>query len=74
MRQQTARARQCVEVGGKGHRLRRDGTTASMTNVYTPTGKDSYTWQTTDRVVAGEVLPPMEIKVFRKPLEAAQSK
>jgi hypothetical protein len=45
-----------------------------MTNIYTPTGKDSYTWQTTDRVVAGEVLPPMEIKVVRKPPEAAQSK
>ena len=58
----------------KATAVRRDGTTASMTNIYTPTGKDSYTWQTTDRVVAGEVLPPMEIKVVRKPPEAAQSK
>ena len=57
----------------KATAVRRDGTTASMTNIYTPTGKDSYTWQTTDRVVAGEVLPPMEIKVVRKPPEAAQS-
>jgi len=58
----------------KATAVRRDGTTASMTNIYTPTGKDSYTWQTTDRVVAGEVLPPVEIKVVRKPPEAAQSK
>jgi uncharacterized protein (TIGR02246 family) len=58
----------------KASAVRRDGTTASMTNIYTPTGKDSYTWQTTDRVVAGEVLPPMEIKVVRKPPDAAQSK
>jgi uncharacterized protein (TIGR02246 family) len=58
----------------KATAVRRDGTTASMTNIYTPTGKDAYTWQTTDRVVAGEVLPPVEIKVVRKPPEAAQSK
>ena len=58
----------------KAAAVRRDGTTASMTNIYTPTGKDSYTWQTTDRVVAGEVLPPMEIKVVRKPPQAALAK
>jgi uncharacterized protein (TIGR02246 family) len=58
----------------KATAVRRDGTMASMTNIYTPTGKDSYTWQTTDRVVAGEVLPTLEIKVVRKPPEAAQSK
>ena len=58
----------------KATAVRRDGTTASMTNIYTPTGKDSYTWQTTDRVVAGEVLPPMEIKVVRKPPQAALAK
>jgi uncharacterized protein (TIGR02246 family) len=58
----------------KATAVRRNGTTASMTNIYTPTGKDSYTWQTTDRVVGGEVLPPVEIKVVRKPPEAAQSK
>jgi hypothetical protein len=57
----------------KATAVRRDGTTASMTNTYTPTGKDSYTWQTTDRVVAGAALPPIEIKVVRKPPEAAQS-
>jgi hypothetical protein len=45
-----------------------------MTNIYTPTGKDSYTWQTTDRIVAGAVLPAIEIKVVRKPPEAGQSK
>ena len=58
----------------KATAVRRDGTTASMTNIYTPTGKDSYTWQTTERVVAGAVLPPIEIKVVRKPPEAAQSR
>ncbi len=58
----------------KATAVRQDGTTATMTNIYTPTGKDSYTWQTTDRVAAGEVLPPTQIKVVRKPPEAAQSK
>jgi uncharacterized protein (TIGR02246 family) len=58
----------------KATAVRPDGTTASMTNIYTSTGKDSYTWRTTDRVVAGAVLDPIEIKIVRKPPEAAQSK
>ena len=33
----------------KATAVRRDGTTASMTNIFTPTGKDSYTWLSTDR-------------------------
>jgi len=51
----------------KATAVRRDGTTASMTNIYTPTGKDSYTWRTTDRILGGEVEPPLEIKVVRQP-------
>jgi uncharacterized protein (TIGR02246 family) len=47
--------------------VRPDGTTASATNVLMPTGTDGYVWQTTDRVVAGETQPPMEVKVVRKP-------
>ena len=58
----------------KATAVRRDGTTASMTNIFTPTGKDSYTWRLTDRVVGGEVLPPMEVKVVRKPPQAADAK
>jgi uncharacterized protein (TIGR02246 family) len=58
----------------KATAVRRDGTTASMTNVFTPTGKDSYTWRSTDRIVGGEVLPPQEVKVTRKPPEAGLGK
>ncbi len=57
----------------KATAVRRDGVTASMTNIYTPAGKDTYTWRTTERVVGGEVLPPIEVKVVRKPPEAVQS-
>jgi uncharacterized protein (TIGR02246 family) len=49
--------------------VRRDGTTSSATNIMTPTGKDSYTWRSTDRVVGTEKLPPIEVKVVRKPPE-----
>src|SRR5579863_4349700 len=58
----------------KATAVRRDGATASMTNIFTATGKDSYTWRSTDRIAAGEVLPPLEVKVTRKPPEAALSK
>jgi len=50
----------------KATAVRRDGTTASMTNIFTPTSKDSYTWRSTDRVLGNEVLPEMEVKVVRK--------
>ncbi len=52
----------------------RDGTTASMTNIFTRTGKDSYLWLSTDRVLGGEILPPLQVKVTRQPPEAAHSK
>ncbi len=58
----------------KATAVRRDGTTASMTNIYKPVGKDSYAWRTTDRVVGGEVMLPMDIKVVRRPPEAAIEK
>lgn len=58
----------------KATAVRRDGTTASMTNIFTSTGRDSYTWRSTDRIVAGEVLPPLEVKIVRKAPEAAISK
>jgi hypothetical protein len=41
-----------------------------MTNIYTLQGKDSYTWRTTDRIIGGDVLPPVEVKVVRKPPES----
>jgi hypothetical protein len=52
--------------------VRRDGTTSSATNILTPTGKDSYTWRSTFRVVGTENLPPIEVKVVRKPPEPAK--
>lgn len=44
-----------------------DGTTASATNMLVPTGKDGYVWRSTDRVVANELVPAIEVKVVRKP-------
>jgi uncharacterized protein (TIGR02246 family) len=50
--------------------VRPDGTTASATNVLTPSGPDGYVWRSTDRVVAGELQPATEVKVVRKPPDA----
>jgi uncharacterized protein (TIGR02246 family) len=47
--------------------VRPDGTTASATNLLTPTGKDGYIWRSTDRVVGEERQPATEAKVVRKP-------
>jgi uncharacterized protein (TIGR02246 family) len=47
--------------------VRKDGTTASATTIYTPTGKESYIWQSTDRIAGGEMRPPLQVKVVRKP-------
>ena len=55
----------------KATAVRRDGTTASMTNIFTPTGKDSYTWRSTDRVVGGEVLAADGGQGRPKPPQAA---
>jgi uncharacterized protein (TIGR02246 family) len=49
--------------------VRPDGTTASATNVLTQIGSDGYVWRTTDRIVADERQPSMEVKVVRKPPE-----
>ena len=46
-----------------------DGTRSSSIDIMTPTGKDSYTWQSTDRIVGMQKLPPLEVKVVRKPPE-----
>jgi len=32
-------------------------------------GKDAYVYRTRDRIVGDDVLPPMEVKVVRKPPE-----
>jgi uncharacterized protein (TIGR02246 family) len=47
--------------------VRPDGTTASATNLLTPTGTDGYVFRSTDRVVGDDREPPMEVKVVRKP-------
>jgi uncharacterized protein (TIGR02246 family) len=49
--------------------VRPDGTRSSSVDILTPTGHDSYTWQSTNRVVGKEKLPPIEVKVVRKPPE-----
>jgi hypothetical protein len=58
----------------KATAVRRDGVTASATNVFTPTSDDSYTWRSVDRVLGHDVQPPLEIKVVRKPPEPTVSK
>ena len=56
----------------KATAVRPDGTTASATDVLVPTGKDGYVWRSTDRVVGGQVMPPIEVKVVRKPPQPKQ--
>jgi uncharacterized protein (TIGR02246 family) len=46
-----------------------DGMRSSSMDVMTPTGKDSYTWQSVDRIVGGQRMPSLEVKVVRKPPE-----
>ncbi len=50
--------------------VRPDGTTASATNALIPAGTDGYLWRSTDRVVADERQPAVEVKVVRKPPDA----
>jgi uncharacterized protein (TIGR02246 family) len=45
----------------------RDGGTASASTSITPQGNDAYLVQSSDRVVGGELTPPLEIRVVRKP-------
>jgi uncharacterized protein (TIGR02246 family) len=47
--------------------VRSDGTVCSATNHLTLNGKDGYVWQSTDRVIGGDVQEPLEVKVVRKP-------
>lgn len=49
--------------------IRPDGTVASATNYLVRQGADGYLWQSTDRVVADEVQPPVQVKIVRKPPE-----
>jgi hypothetical protein len=49
--------------------VRPDGLTASATNELVRAGKDAYVFRTRDRIVGDDVLPPMEVKVVRKPPE-----
>ena len=44
-----------------------DGSVASATNRLTRSGSDGYVWETTDRIVAGEVQAGLAVKVVRKP-------
>ena len=47
--------------------VRPDGSNASSTNVLVPDGKDAYVWRSRDRIVGDDVVPPIEVKVVRKP-------
>jgi uncharacterized protein (TIGR02246 family) len=50
--------------------VRPDGTTASASNVLTPAGPDGYVWRSTNRVVADEPQPDLEVRVVRKAPDA----
>jgi uncharacterized protein (TIGR02246 family) len=52
--------------------VRPDGTTASATNTLVRSGADAYVWRSTDRIVGDEVVPPVEVKVIRKPPQPKQ--
>jgi uncharacterized protein (TIGR02246 family) len=52
--------------------VRPDGTRSSSLNRLTPTGKDSYTWQSSNRVVGSQKLPPIEVKVVRQAPEPSK--
>jgi uncharacterized protein (TIGR02246 family) len=44
-----------------------DGQKATMVNIIKPLDKDSFTWQTTERTLAGEILPNVaEVKIVRE--------
>lgn len=44
-----------------------DGKTATMVNIIKPLDKDSFTWQTTERTVSGELLPNInEVRIVRE--------
>lgn len=46
---------------------RSDGTTASATNTMTRVGNDAFVWRSDDRIIAGELSNPVEVRVVRKP-------
>lgn len=54
--------------------VRPDGQTGSSTNTLVRAGKDAYVYRTRDRIVGDEVMPPMEVKVVRKPPQPRGSK
>jgi uncharacterized protein (TIGR02246 family) len=47
--------------------VRPDGTTASATNLLTPSGTNGYLYRSTDRIVGDERQASTEVKVVRKP-------
>jgi uncharacterized protein (TIGR02246 family) len=51
-----------------------EGAAASATNVVMPLGKDSYLFRSGDRVIGDEVMPPIEVKIVRKPPAPTGSK
>jgi uncharacterized protein (TIGR02246 family) len=51
----------------KARGVRPDGSTGSSTNMLVPAGKDAYVWRSRDRIVGDDVVPPIEVKVVRKP-------
>lgn len=54
--------------------VRTDGTTASATNTVTRVSKDEYTWRSADRIVGGNIVDPVEIRIVRKPPTAKAAK
>ncbi len=58
----------------KANGIRNDGSTASATNSIIRVGKDAFIWRSTDRVAAGQVGDPVQVRIVRKPPTSAVSK
>ena len=50
-----------------------EGETTSVTMVYAQLSEDAYLWRAVDRVIGDEALGDVEVKVVRRPPEAAGS-
>jgi hypothetical protein len=59
------RDRWVVKVTG----VRPDGDIGTATNIYIPTGRDSFTLMSMDRIVGDEAAPDAIVKIVRKPPE-----
>ena len=51
----------------KSNGVQPDGSTASATNTYAPSGRDQYLFTSSDRIIGGQLEPDQNVKIVRKP-------